>query len=197
MPVFSRERAHFTFSEAEKYCQHLCAEYMLIIQQISTPPSSFFIAFGWSIDSPCSSHTNCSRLRSLTSCSLRGQLNRPVSRRSSPSAEQEQAVGEQVKFELLLYDSRKTVNGFSHIRMPAHDVDAGSSQFLQHCFSPLSRARIVSLDMFCGSSISMLFFRIIILSLLDIAAFGMTVSASSAIAADTLTGTMLCFQSHR
>ena len=43
------------------------------------PPSIVFIAFGWSTDSPCNSHTNCSWLKFLTSCSLRGQLNFPFS----------------------------------------------------------------------------------------------------------------------
>ena len=43
------------------------------------PLSIVFIAFGWSTDSPCNSHTNCSRLKFLTSCSLRGQLNFPFS----------------------------------------------------------------------------------------------------------------------
>ncbi len=45
--------------------------------------------------------------------------------------------------------------------------------------------------MLFGSSISILFFYITILSPLDTAAFGLTVSASSVIAADTHTGTTL------
>ena len=48
---------------------------------MSTPPSTFLIALGWSTDKPCISHMYCSRVRLRTSCSLRGQLNFPSSSR--------------------------------------------------------------------------------------------------------------------
>lgn len=48
---------------------------------MSTPPSTFLIAFGWSTDKPCISHMYCSCVRLRTSCSLRGQLNFPSSSR--------------------------------------------------------------------------------------------------------------------
>ncbi len=59
----------------EKYTPHLCAFPLCKTQQMSTPPSTFLIALGWSTDKPCISHMYCSRVRLRTSCSLRGQLN--------------------------------------------------------------------------------------------------------------------------
>lgn len=41
----------------------------------------------------------------------------------STSAEQKQAVREQIKVKLLLYYCRQSVDRFSHIRMTADDVD--------------------------------------------------------------------------
>ena len=67
------------------------------VQTISTPPATFLIAFGWSIDSPCVSRMNCSRVIFLTSCSLRGQENFPSSRR--------------------LYSSRKPSPSYPNIRI--------------------------------------------------------------------------------
>ena len=37
----------------EKYLPHLCTYLLFKTQQISTPPSIFLIAFGWSTDNPC------------------------------------------------------------------------------------------------------------------------------------------------
>ena len=110
---------------------------------------------------------------------------------STSPAEQEQAVRKQIELELLTYDSRKTVDGFSHIRMSAHDVYVCGCQIFQHCLSPLSRARIVFSDMFSGSSISRPSFRIIILPLPDPEAFSATILLASVTSAEILTGTML------
>ena len=44
----------------EKYLSHLCTYLLFKTQQISTPPSIFLIAFGWSTDNPCISHIYCS-----------------------------------------------------------------------------------------------------------------------------------------
>ena len=55
----------------------------------------------------------------------------------APSAEQKQRVGKRVKVKFLLYHSRKPVDPFSEICIPAGDVNAvGTGEVIQHGSTP-------------------------------------------------------------
>ena len=71
---------------------------------------------------------------------------------SSSSAEQKQTARTWFQSIILLYDSGKSVNSTSHIRISAHQVYLRKSHLFQHYRIPRKIAVMVSADAFSGSS---------------------------------------------
>ena len=106
---------------------------------------------------------------------------------TSSSAEQKQTARTWFQSIILLYDSGKSVNSTSHIRISAHQVYLRKSHLFQHYCSPRKIAVMVSADAFSGSSTVIPFPIMIFMQ--DILSVGKAQG-------DGESGTISCFSEH-